>query len=266
MVCGNCGNDLREGARFCPACGTPAAVPDDEVTVPSGKALPPLPPAPDPVDLASAPAKGRSTAGSPSTRWILAGGAALVLVLLTVLVVVASSGGDGEAGAPTTTTERPGPTIAPATTVPAGGQERSTPTSAPAAPVNREEEARQEIERLVADGEQRVGSGMLDRWIPQISSKQVGLAADGIVYDNQAILDHFTQLRQRFGDLIVVNSSDFSTFELDGWYVALAPQSFGTSQEALGWCASNGMPTRNECFAKLVSRTTPYSPGTTDYP
>lgn len=261
MSCRACGNDLRAGARFCPACGAPARVAEPEVTVPAGKGLQRVWEAPDTGTVTDKDGRPRPAPAA----WIVAGGVLVLLALMGAVLVVLNAGGKEEEA--TTTTVAARPATAPATTAPAEGATEATPSSPTApAPVDRDEQARREIERLAATGADRVGSGMLDRWIPQISSKQVGLEADGIVYDNQAILDHFTELRQRFGDLVVINSSDFSSFELDGWYVALAPQSFGTSEEALGWCASNGMPTRDACFAKFVSRTVPYTPGTTDYP
>lgn len=274
MDCPSCGNAVREGAHFCPSCGGPLAVaePPPPITAKgSGTPLPPLPPTPTAVAVAD----DGPVPGAPSnTRWIAAAVGAAVVALLVVIVVVALSAGGDETQTATTGTVAPtGPTVAPATTAPptrsTTGSDTGSDTETTAAPVqsvDREEEAHQEIDRLVAEGEQRVDAQMGDRWIPQVSSKRLGLEADGITYSYQDILNHFTQLRQRFGDLIVINSSDFSSFELQGWYVALAPETFGSSQEALGWCSSRGMNDRNLCFAKLVSRTLPYSPGTTDYP
>ena len=38
MFCGNCGAELREGARFCPGCGAPVPVEDRETDTPSPEA------------------------------------------------------------------------------------------------------------------------------------------------------------------------------------------------------------------------------------
>ena len=272
MQCPSCEETVREGAHFCPSCGTPlaAAEPTAPITAKgSTTALPPLPPSPTAIAVATEAA----APGAPpsNTRWIVAAvGAAVVALLVVIIVVVATSGGGDDVQTATTGTTAPtGPTVSPATTAaPTQSTAAVDPpvTAAPTQPVDREEEAHQEIERLVVEGESRVDAQMGDRWIPQVSSKRLGLEADGITYTYQDILNHFSELRQRFGDLIVINSSDFSSFELQGWYVGLAPETFGSSQEALGWCASHGMNDRNLCFAKLVSRTQPYSPGTTDYP
>lgn len=259
MVCPTCGNPLREGSHFCSACGAPASVAERVATAPTGKPGGAASPGPEPKPSTEAgAAPGRS-----STRWILVAAASAAVLVAVFSVVLVTGGGSGET-ASTTTTEPP-VAIAPATSAPAAGVQASVPDTGPA-PVDREEEARQEIEALVVDGEQRVDGGMLERWIPQVSSKRPGLEADGIVYDYEAILDHFSGLRQRFGDLILVNSSDFTSFEQDGWYVALAPQAFGSSDQALGWCSGQGMNDRNLCFAKFVSRSTPYSNATTEYP
>lgn len=265
MECPSCGNTVREGSQFCPSCGGRVAV-----SVPSGtdrhKPLPPLSPAPPSVAVAGE--KG-SPGGLLRDRRVLVGGGIVTAVLVVLLaVLLLPDGDDGDAAVATTTvppsTDR---TLAPATTAPAEALPTGTTGPAESAtPVDREDEALQELERLVAADEERVDSQMLDRWIPQVSSKRLGLEADGIVYDYAAILDHFTGLEESLGDLMIINSADYPSFELQGWYVGLAAESFGSSDGALGWCASHGMADRNRCFAKLVSRTTPYNPGTTEYP
>lgn len=266
MDCPSCGNTVREGSQFCPSCGGRVAV-SPPSRADSHIALPPLSPAPPVVAIAG----GKSSPGGLlKDRRVLASVGIAAAALVAVLAVVLSPGSDGSDDAVATTTSAAAGgdrALSPATTAPAVATTLpGEASSEPASPVDREEEARQELERLVAADEARVDSQMLDRWIPQVSSKQVGLEADGIVYDYAAILDHFTMLEASLGDLMIIDSADYPSFELQGWYVGLAAESFGSSDGALGWCASHGMADRNLCFAKLVSRTTPYNPATTEYP
>ena len=59
---------------------------------------------------------------------------------------------------------------------------------------------------------------VVDQWVPQISSKAVGLHTDGITYDVTSILaDHQALVDRYSGDRIALLwSSDFSTFKVRG--------------------------------------------------
>lgn len=96
--------------------------------------------------------------------------------------------------------------------------------------------------------EQLVGS-----WVPQVSSKRVGLEADGIVYDDAAILRDHEAMRQQHGALLLW-SGDYSTFKEGSFWVSVVPVPFSTPEAANQWC-DGAVPDRNACFAKLLSHT-----------
>jgi serine/threonine-protein kinase len=104
--------------------------------------------------------------------------------------------------------------------------------------------------------EQLVGS-----WVPQLSAKKVGLVADGITYDYESILnDYQNQVAQHPGALLL-KSGDYSSFKFPGFYVTVAPQSFGSAAAANQWCDSQNIDADN-CFAKRLMHTGGYQGNT----
>lgn len=98
--------------------------------------------------------------------------------------------------------------------------------------------------------------GVLDYWIPQISSKRPGLEADGIVYQNDTILRNHENLVDRFGAerVALIWSGDFSTFESRDFWVTVVLRPSTDPQDALSWCVNNGLDAKN-CNAKKLSHT-----------
>ncbi|BBY97923.1 hypothetical protein MFAL_13900 [Mycolicibacterium fallax] len=97
-----------------------------------------------------------------------------------------------------------------------------------------------------------VRSNLADRWNPQISSKRVGLVADGITYGSADILRDHLSLRQRYPDVRLVTSNDWTTFSGSDWWVTIVGSPSSDSAIANGWCDTNGIDSWN-CFAKLIS-------------
>ena len=97
---------------------------------------------------------------------------------------------------------------------------------------------------------------MMDTWVPQVSSKYVGLEADGIIYDEISILQNHRNLVDRYSPtrVALLYSSDYSTFRNDGFWVSIALEPFSTPEGANGWCDQMGIPP-DHCFAKFLSRT-----------
>ena len=109
-----------------------------------------------------------------------------------------------------------------------------------------------------------------DAWIPQLSSKCVGLAVDigpGWFPDGFAevssvtteqILAYHLALQQRHGALTVaradVSTSAEGVCQDRAMWVSLAPVRFTSADGALGWCADQGY-NADECAARyLVAR------------
>jgi serine/threonine protein kinase len=117
--------------------------------------------------------------------------------------------------------------------------------------------------RQIADGDHSFVSAQLaDRWVPQLSSKQLGKFAEGKVWDSAAILQEHQQLRQRFPGARLLWSGEWSTFAPDYW-VTVAGITFPNSAGALAWCKGQGFD-RDHCAAKIVSTTHPVE-GSTAY-
>ncbi|WP_248488697.1 PQQ-binding-like beta-propeller repeat protein [Tsukamurella sp. PLM1] len=118
--------------------------------------------------------------------------------------------------------------------------------------------------RIQADSDKAFILGSLnDHWVAQLSSKRVGLVADGRTWDEKAILDEFLALRLRFADVRLLYSDEWPVFNYKGWWVTVAAATFPGPDEANRWCAANGFD-RDHCFAKLVSSTAG-SEGSTRY-
>jgi len=118
--------------------------------------------------------------------------------------------------------------------------------------------------RAIATGDQPyVLSVLADRWVPQLSSKRVGLVAEGHTWTNALILNDHQQLRQSYSGVRLLSSADWSTFSGSDFWVTIVGVGYGTADEALAWCTSNGFD-RDHCFAKLISTTHPVE-GSTAY-
>jgi hypothetical protein len=97
-------------------------------------------------------------------------------------------------------------------------------------------------------------SSLENQWVPQISSKKVGLFADGITYNNVDILrNHFT-LRQLYDNVRLVWSDDWTTFNGADWWVTVVGEPKLDASSANGWCDSQRIDAF-DCFAKMISST-----------
>ncbi|MFC6010789.1 PQQ-binding-like beta-propeller repeat protein [Nocardia lasii] len=109
---------------------------------------------------------------------------------------------------------------------------------------------------------------LAERWLPQLSSKQVGLVApdtDGrvLTWSATTILEQHLRLRVQYPEVRLLRSDEWRTFDLRGWWVSVAGATFADPEPANQWCDARGIAIE-ECFAKLVSDTRD-STGTTRY-
>lgn len=118
------------------------------------------------------------------------------------------------------------------------------------------------LDRVTADRDV-VASQVEGRWVAQLSSKRVGLVAEGRTWDSRSILEEFSSFAARFDGARLLQSDDWSVFTSPGFLVTITAQSFIDAPTAVGWCRSQGFD-RDHCLAKRISRTA--SPeGTTVY-
>lgn len=117
------------------------------------------------------------------------------------------------------------------------------------------------LQAIAAGDRSYVASYFSDIWVPQISSKRVGLEAEGKVWHNAQILDEHLRLRERYPDVRLLWSGDWSTFDGRNFWVTIVGLKSTNYLDVLGWCRDQGFD-RNNCIAKMVSTWRPVE-GTT---
>ena len=168
--------------------------------------------------------------------------ASIVVVVLAVLVV---SGGSSAAAWYLIHQNDPAtPTVeqaqAPSSTIP-------QPSSGPAPTTGTSLSAQ-------VDSDSAAARTLVGWWVPQLSSKAVGMEVDGVVYDEAAILRDFQALQARYPGAVLVRSSDYSSFKRGGLWVVLANAPFDNAASANAWCDAQGID-RDGCYAKRLSTT-----------
>jgi hypothetical protein len=208
--------------------------------------LVPGPPEPEPEPApAGGPRPLKTTAG-------IVGAVAVVVAVVLVVTIAAVTSRRPAASSPsdvaapgTTTTTSAEPTSATATPAPA-------PTD--------EDSARQLLEAQVANDRPQVET-LAGSWVPQLSSKRLGLPADGITYDHRAIWTDFTNLRARYPGALLLWSGDYRSFSRADFWVTVVPQSYPSGESANTWCDSAGID-KDGCFAKRIAHTGGYAGST----
>lgn len=93
---------------------------------------------------------------------------------------------------------------------------------------------------------------MSNRWVPQVSSKRVGLVVEGKRLTSADILRNHLALRQRFSGARLVWSAQWTTFSGPDFWVTVVGAPLPTADDANRWCDSNGFGV-DDCFAKFLS-------------
>lgn len=113
-----------------------------------------------------------------------------------------------------------------------------------------------ELHRIADADRAAVDGSLLDRWVSQLSSKQLGItdATTGIYYaDDGQILDNYQQLLDRYPDLLLLRSGDHGSFKDPGFWVMVRGVPYGSPEEANRWCDAEGWGP-DDCFAKLIGQ------------
>ncbi|MFG1646518.1 zinc ribbon domain-containing protein [Amycolatopsis sp. NPDC049252] len=93
---------------------------------------------------------------------------------------------------------------------------------------------------------------LVGQWVPQLSSKNLGLVVGGVTYDYPAILADFRALHDRFPDAVMVNSSDYSNFSRKDFWVTLEASVFSSADAANAWCDEQGFAAQ-DCHASRLT-------------
>lgn len=89
-----------------------------------------------------------------------------------------------------------------------------------------------------------------NRWVAQLSSKRVGLVAEGRTWDPAAILGEHQRLMQEYGPALFLDSSQWG-FQKGGYWVTVTAMTFPDGEAANRWCDRNMIPVDN-CFGKRI--------------
>ena len=215
----------------------------------AGPAYVPAPPVAGPVYVpAPSPAPTRST-----VPWIVAGVSIVVaVVLLAVGVLAARPAVIFGAPAPTPVVT---PTVTVGVPVPAvASSERDSSGSTGSGSTGSRYAGGSAAAALSAQvaSDRSTVEGLVGEWVPQLSAKRDGLVADGITYDDDAILAHWSALTVRDPSAVMLFSGDWPVFNGSDFWVVVHPQGFSTAAAANAWCDAQGYAA-DDCYAKKLS-------------
>jgi hypothetical protein len=108
------------------------------------------------------------------------------------------------------------------------------------------------LKQLADTDGQTAKSELNGKWVPQLSSKKVGLEAEGKTWDEESILEEFEGLREEFPRVKLVWSGDFSSFKEDNFWVTVVGIGYDDPEDALSWCSSHGLGP-DSCYAKQLN-------------
>ncbi len=140
---------------------------------------------------------------------------------------------------------------------------RPTPTRTVTVTPGPEEASLNRLREIANDDRSTVLAYLTDIWVPQISSKRVGLVAKGMEWDNEAILDEHLRLRQTYPDVRLLWSGDWSVYDGRNFWVTIVGLKSYDYTDVLTWCTQQGFGP-DDCAAKWVSTSHPID-GSTKY-
>ncbi|MBE1496259.1 serine/threonine-protein kinase [Amycolatopsis lexingtonensis] len=182
---------------------------------------------------------------------LVAGGA--VVALITAAAVVFAVSRSKETAAPAGQ-QAPEPIVtptqewAPPPTTTTDSIWTTTPSVTPSTTVT-EADVRRQIAHDHDVAERLVGS-----WVPQLSSKSVGLVVHGVTYDYPAIIEDFRRLQGNYPDAVMVDSGDYNNFSRKGFFVTLKAETFASADLANAWCDQQGFAPE-DCHAGRLTHT-----------
>ncbi|MDN5587982.1 MAG: hypothetical protein L0G69_15615 [Brevibacterium sp.] len=108
------------------------------------------------------------------------------------------------------------------------------------------------LEQLIESDRPSVKADLNGKWVPQLSSKKLGLEAEGKTWKEKDILAEHQELREEFPRVQLVWSGDFKSFKEDDFWVTVVGIGYDDPEEALSWCSSHGLGA-DYCYAKQLN-------------
>lgn len=190
------------------------------------------------------------------------------MLLVALAIIVAGAAGWGAAVLFSQGDRSSGDTVA-ATAPPSDDSGSSAPAQEPSASASDDAGAtatlpsdpKQALDQLVATDRASVEDDLNGKWVPQLSSKKVGLEAEGKTWTAEDILAEHQQMREDYPRVQLVWSGDFASFKEGDFWVTIVGIGYSDPEDALSWCSSNGLGPEN-CYAKQLNTSGGYE-GTT---
>lgn len=267
------------------ATASPKVRPTSSVT----GAAPPQPPGTSAAPAAStSPSPFASSSGASRTYrpWLIATAVVVVLIAgITIGAALSGTDGDNQAASSSAGNQAESDDVGSASSASGSSDsdssedgtandgidtdEQQTPRTQPTSPpttLDPERAARAEFHDQLVIGRERADE-IADSWVPQLSSKKLGITDNttGVTYDTwQSLIDDFEQNERRYGDVVLLSASDWSSFRDPTLYVTVVAETFSTPEGANAWCDDQGIAPNN-CFAKYVSDSVPPGPDLQEY-
>lgn len=211
---------------------------------------PPAAPPPSYPVAPSYPPAGRAPATPPSRSRMVPILAVVAAVLVGATAVLGYLALTDRRSSPAASTATVTASVPSQTTAGTAAQATTPPTTAP------QVDPRVALQSRAATDLPVAKATLNNRWVAQLASKFAGATDDGKTWYEADILGEIGYFDQRFGDVRVLFSPDWTVFSTNKifWVPVYAGQSWDTPDPANGWCRSQGLDNAH-CFAKLISDT-----------
>jgi guanyl-specific ribonuclease Sa len=240
--CPTCGRELPPHARFCGSCGTPVAQQPQPQYVQQQQPSQPVEPQTIPQPTPYPP---RHHAPRSLLLPIAASVAVLALATTGVVVFLLPRFTSQAASPATSSSAAPAATTTSTTVTTTTTETTTTTTTTPPTEADLQQQAAADhntVETLVG------------QWVPQISSKKIGLVVNGVQFGYPEIMADFQALKSRFPQAAMLNSNDYTNFSGKDFWVTVQATTFGTADEANAWCDQQGFA-KDDCYASRLMHT-----------
>jgi serine/threonine kinase PknH len=89
-------------------------------------------------------------------------------------------------------------------------------------------------------------------WMPQLSSKQPGLVADGITWDCDSIWAEHVQLRRLYNASLLWSGDWPHTYGHNDYWVTVAGYTYPDAEGARRWCQDHGRDVPEHCYPTQI--------------
>jgi len=106
------------------------------------------------------------------------------------------------------------------------------------------------LRKLQAQDSQEV-EDLVGQWVPQLSAKKPGLAAQGRVFSAADVLADHEALRDNYPGALLIWSGNFASYRNKDYWITVMKQPFTNAADANAWCDAQDIGP-DDCFAKRL--------------